>query len=68
MQGQWSRQPATILRWFAAVISFLDAATLQHFIMQMAVPIFRISEDPNAQDPQMGASCFSLSRRRPPSR
>ncbi|GAA5945352.1 hypothetical protein JCM3775_002195 [Rhodotorula graminis] len=51
--GQWSRQPATILRWFAAVISFLDAATLEHFVMQMAVPIFRISEDPNAQDPQM---------------
>ncbi|GAA5903256.1 hypothetical protein JCM8208_002254 [Rhodotorula glutinis] len=51
--GQWSRQPATILRWFAAVISFLDATTLQHFVMQMAVPIFRISEDPNAQDPQM---------------
>ncbi|BGP36520.1 U3 snoRNP protein [Rhodotorula kratochvilovae] len=51
--GQWSRQPSTILRWFAAVISFLDAATLQHFVMQMAVPIFRISEDPNAQDPQM---------------
>ncbi|GJN92260.1 hypothetical protein Rhopal_005290-T1 [Rhodotorula paludigena] len=51
--GQWSRQPASILRWFAAVISFLDAATLQHFLIQMAVPIFRISEDPNAQDPQM---------------
>lgn len=53
-QGQWSRQPATILRWFAAVISFLDAATLQRFVVQMATPIFRISEDPNAQDPQMG--------------
>ncbi|GAA5980986.1 hypothetical protein JCM10908_003941 [Rhodotorula pacifica] len=51
--GQWSRQPATILRWFAAVISFLDAATLQRFVVQMATPIFRISEDPNAQDPQM---------------
>jgi len=22
--------------------------------MQLAIPIFRISEDPNAQDPQMG--------------
>ncbi|GAA5897320.1 hypothetical protein JCM6882_001857 [Rhodosporidiobolus microsporus] len=51
--GQWSRQPASILRWFAAVISFLDAFALQRFVMQMAIPIFRISEDPNAQDPQM---------------
>ncbi|GAA5834879.1 hypothetical protein JCM11251_002051 [Rhodosporidiobolus azoricus] len=51
--GQWSRQPASILRWFAAVISFLDVAALQRFVMQMAIPIFRISEDPNAQDPQM---------------
>ncbi|GAA6031952.1 hypothetical protein JCM8097_003358 [Rhodosporidiobolus ruineniae] len=50
--GQWSRQPASILRWFAAVISFLDAATLERFILQLAVPIFRIVEDPNAQDPQ----------------
>ncbi|GAA6006564.1 hypothetical protein JCM10207_004975 [Rhodosporidiobolus poonsookiae] len=51
--GHWSRQPSSILRWFAAVISFLDAAALQRFVLQMAVPIFRISEDPNAQDPQM---------------
>ncbi|GAA5969246.1 hypothetical protein JCM11641_007524 [Rhodosporidiobolus odoratus] len=51
--GQWSRQPSSILRWFAAVISFLDASALQRFVMQMAVPLYRISEDPNAQDPQM---------------
>lgn len=58
LQGQWSRQPASILRWFAAMISSLDAAALQRFLMQMAVPIFRISEDTVLNDPQMGASLF----------
>ncbi|KAL7340922.1 armadillo-type protein [Rhodotorula toruloides] len=51
--GQWSRQPASILRWFAAMISSLDAGALQRFLMQMAVPIFRISEDTVLNDPQM---------------
>ncbi|BGP21593.1 armadillo-type fold domain containing protein [Rhodotorula toruloides] len=51
--GQWSRQPASILRWFAAMISSLDAAALQRFLMQMAVPIFRVSEDTVLNDPQM---------------
>ncbi|GAA5862548.1 hypothetical protein JCM1840_004222 [Sporobolomyces johnsonii] len=51
--GQWSLQPASILRFFAAVISHLDKPALERFVMQMAIPIFRISEDPNAQDPQM---------------
>lgn len=40
------------------MISFLDAPTLQRFVVQMATPIFRISEDPNAQDPQMGQSRY----------
>ncbi|GAA5994163.1 hypothetical protein JCM5350_006337 [Sporobolomyces pararoseus] len=51
--GQWSLQPASILRFFAAVISHLEKDSLQRFTVQLAVPIFRISEDPNAQDPQM---------------
>ncbi|SCZ90492.1 BZ3500_MvSof-1268-A1-R1_Chr1-3g02022 [Microbotryum saponariae] len=51
--GQWSLQPSSILRWFAAVISHLDKTHLERFLVQMATPIFRISEDPNAQDPQM---------------
>ncbi|SCV68516.1 BQ2448_637 [Microbotryum intermedium] len=52
--GQWSLQPSSILRWFATVISHLDKSHLERFLIQMATPIFRISEDPNAQDPQMG--------------
>ncbi|BGP12578.1 hypothetical protein JCM10213_004835 [Rhodosporidiobolus nylandii] len=59
--GQWSRQPSSILRWFAAVISFLDATALQRFVKQMAIPIFRIAEDPHAEDPQM-ADLQSLAR------
>ncbi|KAK4057573.1 U3 snoRNP protein [Microbotryomycetes sp. JL221] len=51
--GQWSRQPASILRWFAAVVSFLDESTIEQFLVHMITPMFRIIEDPNAQDPQM---------------
>ncbi|GAA5956052.1 hypothetical protein JCM21900_002578 [Sporobolomyces salmonicolor] len=51
--GQWSLQPTSILRFFAAIICHLDKSALERFVMQMAIPIFRISEDPNAQDPQM---------------
>lgn len=54
VQGPWSLQPASILRWFAAVVSHFDKTSLERFLVQMATPIFRISEDPNAQDPQMG--------------
>ncbi|GAA5886649.1 hypothetical protein JCM16303_001398 [Sporobolomyces ruberrimus] len=51
--GQWSLHPASILRFFAACISHLEKESLSRFTMQLAIPIFRISEDPNAQDPQM---------------
>lgn len=54
IQTPWSLQPASILRWFAAVISYLGKDSLERFLVQMATPIFRISEDPIAQDPQMG--------------
>lgn len=53
-QGQWSLQPASILRFFAAAAANLEKASLERFLIQMATPIFRIVEDPNAQDPQMG--------------
>ncbi|KAK4703278.1 U3 small nucleolar RNA-associated protein 20, partial [Phenoliferia sp. Uapishka_3] len=49
----WSLQPSSILRWFAAVVNHLDKVALERFLVQMVTPIFRISEDPNAQDPQM---------------
>ncbi|GAA6061993.1 hypothetical protein JCM10212_004271 [Sporobolomyces blumeae] len=51
--GQWSLHPASILRFFAAMISYLEKDALRRFTIQLAIPIFRISEDPNAQDPQM---------------
>lgn len=54
LQGQWSLQPTSILHWFASVVVHLEKPALERFLVQMATPIFRISEDPNAQDPQMG--------------
>ncbi|KAM0793473.1 hypothetical protein ACM66B_000915 [Microbotryomycetes sp. NB124-2] len=52
--GQWSLQPASILRWFAATVSFLTKSTVEQFLVQIVTPLFRITEDPNTQDPQMG--------------
>ncbi|KAK4055206.1 U3 snoRNP protein [Microbotryomycetes sp. JL201] len=52
--GQWSLQPASILRWFAAAVSFLDKSTVEQFLVHMVTPLFRMTEDPNVQDPQMG--------------
>ncbi|KAM0753788.1 hypothetical protein T439DRAFT_163472 [Meredithblackwellia eburnea MCA 4105] len=51
--SQWSLQPSSILQFFAAVISHLETASIERFLAQMITPIFRITEDPNAQDPQM---------------
>lgn len=52
---KWSLQPSSILRFFAAMISHLDAVVLERFLPQVVTPLYRITEDPNSQDPQMGA-------------
>merc|ERR1711939_524342 len=50
---KWSLQPSSILRFFAAMISHLDAVVLERFLPQVVTPLYRITEDPNSQDPQM---------------
>lgn len=42
------------------MINYLEVEALKRFLVQIVTPIYRIIEDPNAQDPQMGQSLFSL--------
>ncbi|MBW0476687.1 hypothetical protein O181_016402 [Austropuccinia psidii MF-1] len=52
-EGRWSIEPASVLRCFAAVINHFSADDLNDILRPMIIPIFRILEDSNANDPQM---------------
>ncbi|KAH9925892.1 armadillo-type protein [Epithele typhae] len=49
----WSLQPASILKWFAAMISHLDATLVERFLVHILNPVYRIVEDDTIRDPQM---------------
>ncbi|KIP04981.1 hypothetical protein PHLGIDRAFT_170606 [Phlebiopsis gigantea 11061_1 CR5-6] len=49
----WSHQPMSVLRWFAAMVSFLDAPQVERFLTHMLSPIYRIAEDDTIRDPHM---------------
>lgn len=44
----------SVLRWFAAMVSFLDASQVEKFLMHILSPIYRIVEDDTIREPQMG--------------
>ncbi|KIK59622.1 hypothetical protein GYMLUDRAFT_74500 [Collybiopsis luxurians FD-317 M1] len=46
----WFHQPFAVLRWFAAMTSFLDAAILERFLVHILSPIYRITEDDTIRD------------------
>ncbi|KAF9060675.1 armadillo-type protein [Rhodocollybia butyracea] len=49
----WNYQPFAVLRWFAAMTSFLDASTLERFLVHILSPIYRIIEDDTIHDTKM---------------
>ncbi|KAI0364814.1 hypothetical protein BV20DRAFT_955431 [Pilatotrama ljubarskyi] len=49
----WSHQPAAILKWFAAMVSHMQATDVERFLMHMLSPVYRIVEDDTVRDPQM---------------
>ncbi|KAL0955556.1 hypothetical protein HGRIS_001795 [Hohenbuehelia grisea] len=51
--ANWSRQPLSVLRWFAAMTSFMEATRLERFLVHILTPIYRISEDDTIREPQM---------------
>ncbi|KAL6304961.1 armadillo-type protein [Sparassis latifolia] len=49
----WSHQPASVLKWFAAMVSFMDASKTELFLMHILSPVYRITEDDTIRDSQM---------------
>ena len=43
-----------VLKWFAAMASHLDAETVEHFLVHILNPVYRIIEDDTIRDQQMG--------------
>ncbi|OBZ65821.1 U3 small nucleolar RNA-associated protein 20 [Grifola frondosa] len=51
--NNWSQQPASVLKWFAAMVSFMESSHVERFLMHILSPIYRITEDDTIRDPQM---------------
>jgi U3 small nucleolar RNA-associated protein 20 len=53
-QENWDEQPAAILRFFAAMASYMDSLQLEGFLIHILSPMYRITEDDTIQDQGMG--------------
>ncbi|PIL29525.1 hypothetical protein GSI_08333 [Ganoderma sinense ZZ0214-1] len=51
--ANWSQQPMCVLKWFAAMASHLDAEAVEHFLVHILNPVYRVIEDDTIRDPQM---------------
>ncbi|PPR05452.1 hypothetical protein CVT24_008221 [Panaeolus cyanescens] len=49
----WSQQPLACLRWFAAMVSYMEGAVVEKFLVHMLTPIYRLAEDDTIRDSQM---------------
>ncbi|KAK7469217.1 U3 snoRNP protein [Stygiomarasmius scandens] len=49
----WYHQPLSIIRWFAAMASHLEANVLERFLVHVLSPVYRIIEDDTIHDPKM---------------
>lgn len=59
-QRRWSVEPSSVLRSFAAFINQFDVADVEALIGDLLTPLYRISEDDNVKDPQMGEFCLTM--------
>ncbi|OCH91059.1 hypothetical protein OBBRIDRAFT_887230 [Obba rivulosa] len=51
--ANWVHQPAAVLKWFAAMVSHMEATQVERFLMHVLSPIYRIAEDDTIRDHQM---------------
>ncbi|KAI0644852.1 armadillo-type protein [Trametes meyenii] len=49
----WSQQPAAVLKWFAAMVSYMEAVDVERFLMHILSPLYRIVEDDTIRDQYM---------------
>ncbi|KAL1741207.1 armadillo-type protein [Schizophyllum fasciatum] len=52
-QPKWYLQLQSILQWFAAMTTHLDASRLERFLPHILNPLYRITQDEGIRDPQM---------------
>ncbi|KAL0061427.1 U3 snoRNP protein [Marasmius tenuissimus] len=52
-KDNWSTQPMSVLRWFAAMASYLESGLLERFLVHILSPVYRITEDDTIHDPTM---------------
>ncbi|KZT64878.1 hypothetical protein DAEQUDRAFT_769307 [Daedalea quercina L-15889] len=52
--ANWIHQPASVLKWFAAMISHMESNHDEYFLMHVLSPLYRIAEDDTIRDPQIG--------------
>lgn len=53
-QTTWSLAPLSILRFFAAMASHMEATQLERFLTHILTPVYRITEDDTIRDAGMG--------------
>ncbi|TFY61376.1 hypothetical protein EVJ58_g4545 [Rhodofomes roseus] len=52
--ANWIHQPSSIFKWFAAMVSHMDSTHVEHFLMHILSPLYRIAEDDTIRDLQIG--------------
>ncbi|CAL1711913.1 unnamed protein product [Somion occarium] len=49
----WYHQPASVLRWFAAMINYMESSQVERFLTHIISPVYRIAEDDTIRDVHM---------------
>ncbi|TFK80791.1 hypothetical protein K466DRAFT_366251 [Polyporus arcularius HHB13444] len=49
----WGQQPLSVLKWFAAMVSYMQADLVEHFLPHILNPVYRIIDDDTIRDAQM---------------
>ncbi|KAG6860769.1 hypothetical protein C0995_007801 [Termitomyces sp. Mi166 len=52
-QKNWAQQPLAVIRWFAAMSSYMGASHLEKFLVHILTPLHRLLEEDTIRDSQM---------------
>ena len=54
LQANWALSPLSVLRFFAAMTSYMEATQLERFLPHILTPVYRITEEDTIRDSGMG--------------
>ena len=54
LQANWVLSPLSVLRFFAAMTSYMEATQLERFLPHILTPVYRITEEDTIRDSGMG--------------